>query len=192
MKLSKFSKLTAAILATILSISMTSCDDDDETPVTPSLECDPAQVEIEIGETATVTINGGVAPFTVKSSDEEIATAEAEDNTVAITGVNDGTASVYISDANGIAGIVAVTVKEASSELVFDNNSVTLGVGENTSVTVSGGTEPYTLTVGDENIATATIEGGIVNIIGVAAGSTTINITDQDDKTGSISVIITE
>lgn len=195
MKIAKFSNITAAMLALFVSISMTSCDDDDDNPSTPGLTCTPEEVVMETGSTATVTVSGGTAPFTLVSSDDEVAAAIADadnENDILVTGLKEGTATIYITDANGLNGSVSAIIKDKTADLDFDKNSVSLTVGSEESVSVAGGNAPYTATVSDDNIATATVDGDIITVTGLASGSTTVTVTDSDDKTGTISVIVTE
>lgn len=120
MKISKFFKLTAAMLACVFAMAITSCDNDDE-PKGSELKFDPANVTVTPGATATVTASGGTAPYTVASGDAKIATAKAENSTITVTGVEEGTATITVTDAKQIKGKFAVTVKKsAESDLDFD------------------------------------------------------------------------
>ena len=62
-----------AFFACVLAVTMGSCDKNDD-PKVPDLKCTPSKVEVAPGKTATVTVSGGTAPFTVTSSDSKIAT----------------------------------------------------------------------------------------------------------------------
>ncbi len=127
-KISKSVKLTAAMLACVSAIAVTSCDNNDD-PKGSGLKFDPADVAVAPGATATVTVSEGTAPFTVTSGDAQIATASVNDNTMTITSVEEGTTAVVVTDDK-------VAVK------------------------------------------------------GVKAGTTSITVTDKDKKTGTISVTV--
>ena len=144
MKISKFFKLTAAMLACVFAMAITSCDNDDE-PKGSELKFDPANVTVTPGATATVTASGGTTPYTVASGDAKIATAKAENSTITVTGVKEGTATITVTDAKQIKGKFAVSVKKsAESDLDFDKKSVSVAVGKEETVTVKGGTKPFT------------------------------------------------
>ena len=181
MKKVKFIKFTMAFFACVLAVTMGSCDKNDD-PKVPDLKCTPSKVEVAPGKTATVTVSGGTAPFTVTSSDSKIATAKADKNTITITGVKNGTATILISDSKKLTGKVPVMVKDMASELDFDKKSI--------SVTVKGGSAPFTATAKDTKIATVTIKDGKIIIKGVKAGSTSVTVTDKDKKAGTISVTV--
>ena len=187
MKKVKFLKFTMAFFACVLAVAMGSCDKNDD-PKVPDLKCTPSKVEVAPGKTATVTVSGGTAPFTVTSSNTKIATAKADKNTITITGLKDGTATMLISDSKKLTGKIPVVVKAAASGLDFDKKSVSVTVGKEEAVTVKDGSAPYTATAKDTKIATATVKDGKIIIKGVKAGSTSVTVTDKNKKTGTISV----
>lgn len=154
---------------------------------TPRLKCDPYKVEVATGKTTTVSVSGGTAPYTVLSSDIAIASATINQSTVTITGVKKGSAIVTVVDKDKISGQIDVLVKDM---LDFDNKTVTVDVSKEVVVTIKGGTAPYTATSKDSNIATASVSGGTVTVKGVKAGSTTIEVTDKDKISGTISVTV--
>lgn len=124
-----------AFFACVLAVAMGSCDKNDD-PKVPDLKCTPSKVEVAPGKTATVTVSGGTAPFTVTSSNTKIATAKADKNTITITGLKDGTATMLISDSKKLTGKIPVVVKAAASGLDFDKKSVSVTVGKEEAVTV--------------------------------------------------------
>lgn len=185
----KLIKLTMAIFACVLAVTVVSCDKNDE-PKVPDLKCDPSQVEVAPGKTATVTVSGGTAPFTATSSDSKIATAKADKNIITITGVKDGKATILISDSKKLSGKISVEVKATASGLDFDKKAVSVKAGKEDIITVKGGKAPFTATSKDAKIATATVKDGKIIIKGVKAGSTSVTVVDKDKATGTISVIV--
>lgn len=185
MKISKFFKITAAMLACVFAISVISCDNDDE-PKDPQLKFDPANVAVAPGATATVTINGGTAPYTVASSDDKIATASVNDNTITITGVEEGTTTIVVTDAKSLKGEIAVSV----SGLGFDKPDLSIDVDAEETVTITGGESPYIATVENQEIATTSVTDDKIVVKGLKAGTTSITVTDKNKKTGTISVTV--
>ena len=110
MKKVKFIKFTMAFFACVLAVTMGSCDKNDD-PKVPDLKCTPSKVEVAPGKTATVTVSGGTAPFTVTSSDSKIATVTIKDRKIIIKGVKAGSTSVTVTDKDKKAGTISVTVK---------------------------------------------------------------------------------
>lgn len=186
MKIFKCLSFPTAIFCCIFAMVVTSCDKNNDNQ--PSLSFSPSKTEVAPGGVATVTINGGTAPFTVNSSDAKTATATVDKNIITITGVKIGTATILVSDKDKLAGAFEVDVKEKS--LSFDKNAVTIDAGKEDVVTIKDGSEPYTIAIKDSNIATASIKDKKVTIKGVKAGTTTITLTDKDKISGTISVTV--
>ncbi len=180
-----FSSVVMAALC-LGSFAFVSCDKNDDNK-TSQLSFSATKTEAQVGNTATVTVKNGTQPYTVKSSDEKIATVKVDKATITVTGVAAGKATVTVTDKNSLTGTFTVEVKAASA-LEFDKSSVTVGVGKTSTVTVKTGTQPYTVKVADEAVATAAIDKSTITVKGVKAGSTKITVTDKDSKTGEITV----
>ena len=101
---------------------------------------------------ATITATGGTAPYTYLWSDGQ--------TTATATGLGAGTYSVTATDANGCTTSQTVTVNEptALSNLMSSTNVSCNAFTDGTAtITVSGGTAPYTYLWSDGQVtATAT------------------------------------
>lgn len=146
------------------------------------------KAEVEVGKTVEVTVKNGTQPFTVKSSDEKIATVKVEKEKITVTGVAGGTATISVVDKNQTTGSFTVTVKAAAEKLEFDKAEVTVGVEKEEVVTVKSGTAPYTVKVTDAAVATAIVKEAAITVKGVKAGTTTLTVTDKDGKTGEVAI----
>lgn len=81
------------------SFVFTSCDpDDNKTP--DSLTFSVAKAEVEVGKTVEVTVKNGTQPFTVKSSDEKLATVTVDKEKITVTCVATGAATISVADNN--------------------------------------------------------------------------------------------
>lgn len=169
------------------SFVFTSCDKNDNKTPDP-LTFSVTKAEVEVGKTVEVSVKNGTQPFTVKSSDEKIATVAVDKEKITVTGVAAGTATISVTDNNKAIGSFSVEVKAVTEKLEFDKAEVTVGVEKEEVITVKTGTAPYTVKVADEAVATATVNESAVTVKGVKAGSTTVTVTDKDGKTGEISV----
>ncbi len=181
-----FSSVVTAALC-LGSFAFVSCDKNDNKTPDP-LSFSEIKVEVEVGKTAEVTVKNGTQPFSVKSSDEKVATVTVDKEKITITGVAEGTATISVADKDQAAGSFTVTVKAAAEKLDFDKAEVTVGVEKEDVVTVNSGTAPYTVKVADETVATATVNESAVTVKGVKAGTTTLTVTDKDGKTGEVSI----
>jgi len=77
---------------------------------------------------------------------------------------------------------------DPSTSLDVSQDSLSLSKGEVKSISVTGGTSPYTVTSSDISVATAIIGGARVIVTGVAKGFAIITITDSDSNSVDVSV----
>ncbi|TXK71954.1 T9SS type A sorting domain-containing protein [Mesonia sp. K4-1] len=130
--------------------------------------------------TIDLTVTGGTAPYTYTWNN----TATTED----MIGLTTGTYSVIVTDANGCTATESVDVLQPAALVAngtVDSNVSTNG-GSNgaATVTVTGGTAPYTYAW--SNTATT------ASIAGVIAGTYNVIVTDANGCTATASVTITE
>jgi predicted regulator of Ras-like GTPase activity (Roadblock/LC7/MglB family) len=184
--------LCASLMVMSLAFAFSSCsNDDDNNNTTGVFTFSSNSVEVITGKTATVSVSGGTAPYTVSTGDAKIATAQIDKSNITVTGVKDGSTSLIVTDKNKNVGKIFIVVKNAAASLTFDKSSVSIAKDKEDVVTVSGGTVPYTATVKDAAIATATVKDAKVTVKGLKAGTTTITVADKDKKySGVISVTI--
>ncbi|WP_164490308.1 T9SS type A sorting domain-containing protein [Runella sp. SP2] len=130
--------------------------------------------------TASVSVSGGVSPYTYSWSGGITSTT----NTA--TGISAGTYTVTVKDANSCQKSIAITITEPTLIVLTPNNTSVKCKGENdgtASVSVSGGTAPYTYSW----------NGGITSTTNTATGLTagTYTVTVKDAKNCQKSAIIT-
>ncbi len=126
-----------------------------------------------------LTVTGGTAPYTFVWSN----TATTED----MIGLEAGTYSVTVTDANGCTATESVEVTEPtvlSASGVATNVSCNGGSDGAVDLTVTGGTAPYTFVWSN----TATTE----DMIGLEAGTYSVTVTDANGCTATESVDVTE
>ena len=158
-------------------------------------------LEVVEGETAAVVVkitpeDATVKDVTFASSDETIATIDAEGN---VTGVKPGTATITVTTEDGgktATFDVTVTPKFVPVEEVsFTDASVSVAEGQKTTVSVTFNPEnptnkAVTYKSSDESIAKVDAEG---NVTGVKPGTATITVTTEDGgKTATCSVTVTK
>jgi gliding motility-associated-like protein len=132
---------------------------------------------------ATVTVAGGVGPYTYSWSTVPVQTTTTASNLAANTYV------VTVTDANSCAQTLSVTVNNLSgpSASIFSSNNVSCN-GDNdgsATVTVSGGTAPF-------SYSWAPSGGSLPTASNLVAGTYTLTATDVNGCAASTSVTITE
>jgi len=133
--------------------------------------------------TATVSTNGGSAPFTYLWNDSLAQT------TATATGLGVGTYTVIITDSSGCSNMESIVITSADSPiLTISGQSATCNGACDGSATViaSGGTPPYTYLWNDptaQTTATAT---------GLCAGFPIVSVTDSNGCIVNETIAITE
>lgn len=152
----------------------------------------PASVTVAMGVTPVYAIGGGVAPYSVQTSDTRIATATVAGSALTVTGIGAGNASLQIRDAAGASVTVQVTVPTASALPLYSTAParVTIGTGMTPEYTVGGGTGPYTVTSSNTLAATAQLSGNVLQVTGVYPGLAEIVLRDAAGTLLSISVTV--
>ena len=158
--------------------------------VAPALSVSPTNLSLSTGTTNTCAISGGIAPYGVVSSNTTVATATISGSTLSVTGVAAGPATITVSDSDAGSVTVAVAVTPALS-VSPTSLSLTAG-GTASSCAISGGTAPYTAASSDTTVATVSINGSLLTVTGVSAGTTTITVRDSDADSKTISVTVVE
>ena len=82
-----------------------------KSPMMAALSFDKSETTMGVGEEATVSILSGTAPYTVKSGDEQIATASVSGLKITIKGIRAGITVLTVTDTNKRTGVVFITVK---------------------------------------------------------------------------------
>jgi len=76
------------------------------------------------------------------------------------------------------------------SGLRVSKGKVEIAAGETATVTVSNGTEPYTVKSADEKTATATVSKSTITLTGVKEGKTSVMVTDKAKLTAAIAITV--
>ncbi len=189
MKSMNYSLLNVALVWVVI-FSFTFCKSDNEPvePVDPVLS--PSSVELMVNEQVSVSISGGVEPFSVSNVDVTKASVELSGRSIVITGIASGSFTATITGTDGGKATLSVTITDPQV-LLLTPPAITLVVDMEETVSVSGGVTPYIISDGDPAIASATISGNIITVKGIATGTTTFNITGNDGGETTLTVTVT-
>ena len=72
----------------------------------------------------------------------------------------------------------------------LSQSAVSLEAGQTVEINISKGTPPFTVSVSDPSVASATISGNKVTITCISAGTAIIRVTGSDKEVASISVTV--
>ena len=145
---------------------------------------------LTIGEEGSVNITSGSGDYSVESSDDNVAFAEIDGNVVSILAFGGGSATITVTDTqSGHTATIEVTVDYLPLEL--SASSLTMIVGEESTVNITSGNGYFTVRSSDTSIATASLSGTSIKVTAVGAGTATITVTDRrSGQTATIEVTV--
>lgn len=187
-----------------LSLGFTACSSDDENtpnykPVPAPVErgelvVDVDTVEVGVGETASFNISQGGGEYKLINENPDIATASLSGSTVTVSSSEKGWAGVIVSDAKG--NYKRVVIRSLYKIMLLDKESVSVGIklghtdGQD-KVTITGGNGGYEAVCANEEVAkVSNVSDNVITIQAVAAGTTTVTITDVMGVTKTVNVTV--
>jgi hypothetical protein len=107
--------------------------------------------------------------------------------------VGDGTAIITVSDSddNSVNFNVTIIPKFEPIMLELLTDLLLLNLDQSRTITISGGTAPYIVASSNDFVATATVVGDKVQVVGVGDGAATITVFDSYNNSISFDVTVT-
>jgi len=154
-----------------------------------------ASVTLVPSELKQLEVSGGTRPYAAASSNTAVALASVTDGTLSIAGVKGDTTpvTVTVTDAKGGKTAISVTVTNSAQQGSFSISSrdIALQPGATRTLSLTGGTAPFTATSLSPGIATAAISGATLTITGVSEGTNAeIKVFDAQSVTQSVLVTV--
>ncbi|MDP1999398.1 MAG: hypothetical protein Q8K22_07360, partial [Rhodoferax sp.] len=133
----------------------------------------------------TYSVGGGVAGYSVESSDRRIATASVSGSSIVINAIALGATTITIRDAAGTSLNIALTVGSSNPGAFFTSapSALSLSTGTSLSYSISGGAQPYSVVSSDARVVVGNISGATVIITALKAGTAALQIADATGKT---------
>ncbi len=113
MKTKNILKTMVMAVACLGAIAFASCskDDDNSSNTTTALKFSKSSVSVAVGKVDTLKVTNGTLAFTAKSSDEKVATVKTVKDSLFVTGVKAGSATIVVTDSKKATGSISATVK---------------------------------------------------------------------------------
>lgn len=159
---------------------------------TPFFATAPSAVTLTIGEVASYTLGGGIAPYLQSSSNAGVATASVNGSSLTINGKAAGTAEVTVLDSTGATLKVNVNVGTTTSTALYMTapSTITSAPGAASSFTIGGGKAPYTVSSSNAGVAVASISG--LSTLAISANASgTAQVVVFDSTGASVSTTLT-
>lgn len=152
-----------------------------------------AGLTVGVGLTRDFAISGGVADYTVASSDEAIASVSKDSsNRLFIKGNSSGTTAITVRDRVGTTLEYTITVGSSKAVTTTAPTTLAMVVGASRSFSISGGNPVYTASSSDEDKVLAVANGSILTITARLAGFASVKLVDASGTQGpAITVTVT-
>jgi hypothetical protein len=149
---------------------------------------------MSIGQNLSITISGGAGgDYSIFSNtNTDAVSANISDSGLVLIANNGGVATITVCSSMGNCTPEVVTVNYNTARggsMTLSQNNLWLLAGQSSSITVSGGTMPYSAVGYSENTLKASFNNNILTITGVNAGSALVNICSAGGCIG-LSVLV--
>jgi len=147
-----------------------------------------------VGQTLNVAISGGSSYNISSNSNSTVVAASISSSNLVLIGNSSGSSLITVCSSAGNCNSLSVAVSYASSgqALALSQSSLWLQVGQAVSVTISGGTSPYSFlgSSGFESYFQISLNGNILTLTGVSAGSATVSVCSAGGACQPLSVLV--
>ncbi|WP_111970137.1 SUMF1/EgtB/PvdO family nonheme iron enzyme [Capnocytophaga stomatis] len=149
------------------------------------------EVTLERGkENQEVVINSGSGEYTVSSANSNVATASISGGKLIIRGVSQGTTQITVKDSK-TGKVAEVRVVVTVANITLSSLSATLRATETTNINILTGSGSYEATSSSIAVATTSVNGNRVVIVGKVIGSAKVTVKDKiTGKTAVINVTV--
>jgi hypothetical protein len=135
---------------------------------------------LSTNQSMTINIYGpsGVQFYVSSNSSPSIVQANLSGTTLTLTGIAAGSSSISVCASTGTCASLIATVQYATTgaNITISQNALSLLAGQNTTITISGGEQPYFVSGGTSSIAQETLNGSTLTVYGVAIGTSSSNV----------------
>lgn len=155
-------------------------------------------VSLGVGQTATITISGGYAPYTMSANTNNIFRSVIGGNTLTIIAVNNGTDTLSVcSSGNTNCSSISISVNGYNNnynnnygQLSLSQNNLSLNSGGSGSVTIYGNGSYYVNSNSNSGIASANVSGNTLNVYAYSYGSTNISVCQTYGQCATLYVTV--
>ena len=157
-----------------------------------SIYFSPSNPSVAVGQSTPVTISGGSGTYYISSnSNSNIATAYVSGNLLTVTGVVAGNSTLTVCSSSSSCNTVSVIVTSSGTSSGAVGITHVLSVGQGINLMLSGGSGSYSLSSNTGSIFTASLKsGGILTLLGVSAGTSSVNVCDSNGACLTIKVTV--
>ena len=141
----------------------------------------PPAVTIAIGAMPAYSVGGGTGPYSSTSNNAGVATTSLVGSNLTITGVAVGSAIISVRDNAGTVVNISVTI--GTTPIGVTPNNATGIIADRLVATITGGTAPFRASVGNFDVASASVSN--VNQLDITlkqVGTTVVTVLDANNQ----------
>lgn len=147
-------------------------------------------ISLNEGQTLTVLMTGSGGYVLADTSNTSIARASVSGNALIVTGYTFGSATIKVCESDGQCGTLYVTVSLPGSTISFDQQSVTLSVGQSLTVNARGGSGYYVSSNSNTSAASASVSSGSsILLFANNPGTTSVTVCGSSSSSSQCGVI---
>ena len=149
-----------------------------------------------IGQSLNVSIYGPSSSlfYVSSNSNPNIVQANLSGNALTLLGIANGSSVISVCSSVSNCSSLTVAVNYSSgtnnTRLTLSQDNIYLSIGQTTSITISGGTMPYTISSNVNNIFLPTLNTNILTIYGLGLGSSTMNVCSSGGSCNTLSISV--
>ncbi len=157
-----------------------------------SISLSQNSVSILAGQSSSITILGGSTPYSISSSNSSnIFNGSVSGNILTIYGVNPGSTTANVCSSIGCTALsITVNSLTSSNNITLNQSNVSLNIGQQTVVYVSGGGNYYVANSSSPTVASAQISGNSITVTGMLSGSDNISICQNGGQCATLYVSV--
>lgn len=156
------------------------------------LSLSQAYPTITTGQTQIINISGGYGTYYISSnSNTNVVQTYLATSTITLYGNTTGNSTIIVCAPSGSCGtITASVVSSYGGAVTLSQSSLSLSTGQVSSVSITGGTTPYSIIQNNDGKAQYSLSGGTVTVTGISAGSSSATICSAGGACVTLTVAV--
>jgi len=157
-----------------------------------SISLSQNSLSLTVGQTVSITVSGGDAPYNLPSNGGSTFTAVLNGNILNITGNSSGSSTIPVCSSGGGCINLSVSVSGTGSlQPVLSKNSISLEKGQSGTVSITNTGSFYVSNNSNQNIASVSVSGNTITISALNGGTSSANICQSGGQCTVLSVTVT-
>lgn len=163
------------------------------TNTTGQLVLNPSSLYLTVGQNTAVSITGSGSYYISSNSTPSIASVSLSGSSLSVYAIGLGSDNVSICESGGQCASLYITVSAqagSGAQLVLSQTSLSLNVGQNSTVYITGDGSYYVSNNSTPGVASAQISGSSVIISAIIAGTDNVSICQSGGQCANLYVTV--